>query len=99
VGCRYNFCRAALWGCTLPDGVKPDILRSQGAVVLENPLDVPFKAFRAFMYRQEELAKDDATIYQWSVPPSPSAPAKFSNHSLPCSGISSMGMNSSRSLP
>jgi hypothetical protein len=63
----------------LPTGVKPDILRSQGAVVLENPLDVPFKAFRAFMYRQEELAKDDATIYQWSVPSSSSTSSSSSS--------------------
>jgi hypothetical protein len=32
-----------LWGCVLPDGVNPNMLRAQGAVVLENPLDVPFK--------------------------------------------------------
>lgn len=40
---RYNFKRASLWGCVLPDGVKPDMLRTQGAVVLENPVGVPFK--------------------------------------------------------
>lgn len=62
---QFNFSRASLWGCVLPDGVNPNMLRAQGAVVLENPLDVPFKAFRGFMYRQEELAKDDAAIYQW----------------------------------
>jgi hypothetical protein len=27
----------------LPDGVNPNMLRAQGAIVLENPLDVPFK--------------------------------------------------------
>jgi hypothetical protein len=26
---------------------------------------VMVQAFRAFMYRQEELAKDDAAIYHW----------------------------------
>jgi len=40
---RFNFSRASLWGCVLPDGVNPNMLRAQGAVVLENPLDVPFK--------------------------------------------------------
>ncbi len=32
--------------------------------MLENPLDVPFKALRAFMYNQKDLQEKDAEIYQ-----------------------------------
>ncbi len=40
---KYNFAKASLWGCTLPDGISAEDLRARGATVLENSHDVPFK--------------------------------------------------------
>jgi hypothetical protein len=36
----------------------------RGAHILENSVDVPFKAARAFMYDQKELIQVDALIYE-----------------------------------
>lgn len=52
---RYNFKGAWFWGCTLPTYTSAEKLRAAGCFVWENLPDLPFKTFRAFMYRQEEL--------------------------------------------
>mmetsp|Transcript_34885 Transcript_34885/g.76529 ORF Transcript_34885/g.76529 Transcript_34885/m.76529 type:complete len:466 (-) Transcript_34885:65-1462(-) len=63
---RYNFDRCWFWGCTLPPHTSAEELRSQGARVNENPIDLPYKPFRAFMYTTQELQADDtdALIYR-----------------------------------
>ena len=48
-------------------GIDPADLWKRGAKVLENPVDVPFKALRAFMYNQKELIETDETIYKHYV--------------------------------
>jgi predicted Rossmann-fold nucleotide-binding protein len=62
---RYDFSRAWFWGCTLPPTVTVGSLRARGAMVTENPKDLPFKPFRAFLYTQQELRECDAEIYAW----------------------------------
>ena len=61
---RYNFSGCWFWGCTFPEHTTADELRAQGAQVNENPVDLPYKPFRAFMYTSTELKKVDGGIYQ-----------------------------------
>jgi len=49
--------------CIFPAGVSFTDLRNKGAVIWENPADVPFEAFRAHMYDQKELQRRDRIIY------------------------------------
>jgi hypothetical protein len=61
----FDFKGASLFGCTLPNFVTADELRDQGAFVAEQPTHLPFKPYRAFMYKQEELGEIDSTVYDW----------------------------------
>ena len=58
-----NLQGAYFWGCKFPTGVQSLEVMNRGAHVLENPVDVPFKALRAFMYTQKELMDTDEEIY------------------------------------
>jgi hypothetical protein len=62
---RYNFDGCWFWGCTLPPHETMEALRRKGAHVSENPNDLPFRPFRAFMYTSDELVQADASIYKF----------------------------------
>lgn len=62
---KYNFSDCWFWGCTLPTHETAEALRRKGAQVNENPPDLPFKPFRAFMYRMDELVRVDESIFQF----------------------------------
>lgn len=62
---QFNFKGAFFLGCTLPEGVKENDLRAQGAHVMENSPFIPFKPFRAFMYTIEEIQEKDGEIYKF----------------------------------
>lgn len=61
---KYNFNGCWFWGCTLPTHTSANELRDKGAHVNVNPPDLPYKPFRAFMYRADELKRCDGAIYQ-----------------------------------
>lgn len=50
--------------CTHLSGVTSNDLKMKGCEVWENSRDLPFKLFRAFMYRQEELIAHDQAIFE-----------------------------------
>lgn len=62
---KLDFTGAEFWGCELPPYTNAEEVRRRGAgTVAEQPTDLPFKPFRAFMYQQDELAEIDAATYQ-----------------------------------
>lgn len=61
----FDFEGAMFWGCTFPSFVSVQALKDQGAVVCEQPQDLPFKPFRAFMYEQDELQSIDQKVYKF----------------------------------
>lgn len=60
-----NLKGASFLGCRLPVGLSEETLRSKGATVLENPSGIPFRAYRAFLYSQEELQRIDEATYSF----------------------------------
>lgn len=57
---------AEFWGCTFPQYSDAHDIRIRGAsVVVQQPLGLPFKPYRAFMYPQEELREVDALAYKY----------------------------------
>jgi predicted Rossmann-fold nucleotide-binding protein len=60
----YNWHGAVFWGCAFPKGISSNDMKLKGCEVWENHPDLPFKLFRAFMYRQEELIAHDHEIFE-----------------------------------
>jgi len=59
---KFNFSGAVFYGCEFPNSVEE--MQARGARVAMQLDGVPFKAFRSFMYRQDELEEKDAAIYK-----------------------------------
>mmetsp|Transcript_20875 Transcript_20875/g.25277 ORF Transcript_20875/g.25277 Transcript_20875/m.25277 type:complete len:447 (+) Transcript_20875:342-1682(+) len=62
---KFQLAGAAFYGCELPKFTNEDETRRRGAYVQSEPTGIPFKVFRAFMYKQEELQKIDAETYEF----------------------------------
>jgi len=60
---KLTFSGAVFYGCTFPTSIDDVTLRGGRAV--QQLDDVPFKAFRSFMYTQDELEEKDAAIYKF----------------------------------
>jgi len=58
----YNWKGAVFLGCTFPRGITPTHVRSLECQVWENPTNVPYTTFRAFLYKSEELEVIDPII-------------------------------------
>lgn len=59
--CTYTYTFSV--GCVFPVGIRAKYVRDKDAEVLDLPGEFPFRAFRAFMYKQDELLANDAKIY------------------------------------
>jgi predicted Rossmann-fold nucleotide-binding protein len=58
----YSLKGASFFGCTFPDGVTHRDIRDRGGHLWREPSNMPFKAFRPFMYTQKEIIDHDAVI-------------------------------------
>jgi len=61
----YKLEGASFYGCKLPKYTNAEQLRQRGAFVQEEPEGFPFRVFRAFMYKQEELKKVDQASFDF----------------------------------
>lgn len=62
---NINFQGASFWDCIFPAFTISEKMRSRGAVITEQPEDLPFLIFKNTMYSQEDLERNDKNIYEF----------------------------------
>jgi predicted Rossmann-fold nucleotide-binding protein len=60
---KFDWTGAVFYGCIFPTSL--DEVRARGARAVAQLENIPFKAFRSFMYTQDELEEKDAAIYKF----------------------------------